>query len=34
MKKLRDAGYAEPFYSLEAGVGDYVRGYLRTLKYL
>lgn len=34
MKKLKDAGYAKPFYSLEAGVGDYVRGYLRTLKYL
>ncbi len=34
MKKLRDAGYKDPFYSLEAGVDDYVRQYLRTLKYL
>ena len=34
MKKLHDAGYNTPFYSLEAGVDDYVRGYLRTLKYL
>lgn len=34
MKKLRDAGYAAPFYSLEEGVGDYVRGYLKSLKYL
>ena len=30
MKKLRDAGYTEPFYSLEKGVGDYVRGYLEN----
>ncbi len=28
MQKLRAAGYTEPFYSLEAGVGDYVRNYL------
>jgi len=34
MKKLRNAGYKDPFYSLEEGVDDYVRGYLRTLKYL
>jgi ADP-L-glycero-D-manno-heptose 6-epimerase len=34
MKKLQDAGYSQPFYSLEAGVDDYVRGYLRSLKYL
>lgn len=34
MQKLRKAGYDQPFYSLEEGVGDYVRGYLRTLKYL
>ena len=34
MKKLRDAGYTAPFYSLEEGVGDYVRGYLKSLKYL
>jgi ADP-L-glycero-D-manno-heptose 6-epimerase len=33
MKKLRDAGYTKPFYSLEAGVDDYVRGYLSGLKY-
>lgn len=29
MDKLRNAGYTEPFYSLEDGVGDYVRNYLR-----
>lgn len=34
MKKLQDAGYNKPFYSLEAGVNDYVRGYLRTGQYL
>ena len=28
MKKLREAGYAEQFYSLEDGVRDYVKGYL------
>jgi ADP-L-glycero-D-manno-heptose 6-epimerase len=28
MQKLRDAGYNEPFYSLEDGVRDYVQGYL------
>ncbi len=28
MEKLRDAGYEQPFYSLEEGVGDYVRTYL------
>jgi ADP-L-glycero-D-manno-heptose 6-epimerase len=28
MKKLRDAGYTEPFYTLEEGVSDYVRHYL------
>lgn len=33
MKKLRNAGYTKEFYSLEEGVGDYVRQYLRTLKY-
>ncbi len=32
MKKLRDAGYHEPFYSLEEGVDDYVRNYLKDLK--
>ncbi len=29
MQKLRDAGYAEPFTSLEDGVDDYVRNFLR-----
>ena len=33
MKKLKDAGYTNEFYSLEAGVDDYVRGYLKTLQY-
>ncbi len=28
MAKLRAAGYTAPFHSLEAGVADYVRGYL------
>lgn len=28
MKKLRRAGYIEPFYSLEEGVRDYVQNYL------
>ena len=28
MDKLRKAGYSESFYSLEEGVGDYVRNYL------
>lgn len=28
MRKLRDAGYDEPFYSLEKGVEDYVQEYL------
>lgn len=31
MQKLRLAGYNQPFYSLEEGVDDYVRNYLRTL---
>lgn len=31
MQKLRGAGYLAPFSSLEAGVDDYVRNYLRTL---
>jgi ADP-L-glycero-D-manno-heptose 6-epimerase len=31
MQKLRKAGYTAPFTSLEAGVDDYVRNYLRTL---
>ncbi len=33
MKKLRAAGYDKPFTSLEAGVEDYVRGYLTKGKY-
>ncbi|MFP5039784.1 ADP-glyceromanno-heptose 6-epimerase [Parasediminibacterium sp. JCM 36343] len=28
MQKLRNAGYTDEFYTLEAGVGDYVRNYL------
>jgi len=28
MQKLKEAGYKEEFYSLEEGVGDYVRNYL------
>jgi len=28
MRKLRSAGYSEPFHTLEAGVGDYVSNYL------
>lgn len=28
MQKIREAGYHQPFYSLEEGVGDYVRNYL------
>lgn len=31
MQKLRNAGYTDSFYSLEAGVDDYVRNYLKTL---
>jgi len=34
MRKLHSAGYSEPFYSLEEGVGDYVRNYLAPGKYL
>ena len=33
MQKLRNAGYDKPFYSLEAGVDDYVRNYLKELIY-
>jgi ADP-L-glycero-D-manno-heptose 6-epimerase len=32
MQKLRAAGYAAEFYSLEEGVDDYVRNYLREGK--
>jgi len=31
MQKLRKAGYVEKFYSLEEGVDDYVRNYLRSI---
>lgn len=34
MDKLRSAGYTLPFYSLEDGVGDYVKNYLAAGKYL
>lgn len=34
MQKLKNAGYSQPFHTLEEGVDDYVRGYLRTMKYL
>ena len=33
MKKLKDAGYGQPFYSLESGVDDYVRNYLSKNNY-
>ena len=33
MHKLRNAGYTEPFYSLEAGVSEYVSDYLKETKY-
>lgn len=33
MAKLKKAGYAEKFYSLEDGVNDYVRNYLSQMKY-
>lgn len=33
MQKLIQAGYSTPFYSLEAGVDDYVRNYLAPGKY-
>jgi len=33
MAKLDAAGYPEPFYSLEEGVGDYVRNYLAPQKF-
>lgn len=32
MKKLKEAGYTDNFYSLEEGVNDYVRHYLKELK--
>jgi ADP-L-glycero-D-manno-heptose 6-epimerase len=33
MNKLQDAGYNEKFYSLEDGVGDYVKNYLLKNEY-
>jgi ADP-L-glycero-D-manno-heptose 6-epimerase len=33
MQKLKDAGYANEFYSLEEGVEDYVRNYLSKNHY-
>jgi ADP-L-glycero-D-manno-heptose 6-epimerase len=33
MDKLRAAGYKDAFYSLEEGVGDYVRNYLAGGEY-
>lgn len=33
MQKLRDAGYARPFTSLEDGVAEYVRAYLLPQRY-
>jgi ADP-L-glycero-D-manno-heptose 6-epimerase len=34
MSKLRNAGYCESFYTLEAGVDDYVRNYLNGSQYI
>ncbi len=34
MDKLRNAGYLNPFFSLEEGINDYVRNYLTPNKYL
>jgi len=34
MSKLRNAGYCENFYSLEAGIDDYVRNYLNGSRYV
>ncbi|MFP4090777.1 MAG: ADP-glyceromanno-heptose 6-epimerase [Cyclobacteriaceae bacterium] len=33
MRKLKNIGYDKPFHSLEEGVDDYVRNYLREQKY-
>jgi ADP-L-glycero-D-manno-heptose 6-epimerase len=33
MEKLRAAGYTKPFYTLEEGVEDYVRNYLKEQRY-
>jgi ADP-L-glycero-D-manno-heptose 6-epimerase len=34
MEKLGAAGYSHPFYSLENGIGDYVKNYLSTNNYI
>ena len=34
MSKLRSIGYERPFHTLEAGIADYVRTYLKSGKYL
>lgn len=34
MEKLGAAGYSRPFYSLENGIGDYVKNYLSTNNYI
>lgn len=34
MDKLRAAGYDKEFYSLEAGIGDYLKHYLEQARYL
>jgi ADP-L-glycero-D-manno-heptose 6-epimerase len=33
MQKLKDAGYSKPFYTLEEGVNDYVKNYVKELNY-
>ncbi len=33
MDKLRKTGYQKPFYSIEAGINDYVTSYLKPGKY-
>ena len=33
MDKIRAAGYSLPFYTLEEGVGDYVRNYLSQIRF-
>ena len=33
MQKLRAAGYTETFHTLEEGIEDYVRNYLKEMKY-
>jgi ADP-L-glycero-D-manno-heptose 6-epimerase len=33
MDKLKSIGYFRPFYTLEEGVADYVKGYLIEKKY-